>query len=143
MCQEQLGPRYHGTVEDMCGQTRGRELLAMATPMPLVCGQTVSRVSSVLNRDVKQFGKKHLFDEQDETCWNSDQVAGRASPWRRLEISTPKTTTPSRYPLLCARLGQVGSGGIEEDPTLASPFLPGGFLPPAVDAEHFEAGPVC
>uniref|UniRef100_A0A4X2M8B4 Nuclear receptor 2C2 associated protein n=1 Tax=Vombatus ursinus TaxID=29139 RepID=A0A4X2M8B4_VOMUR len=56
----------------------------MATPVPLVCSQTVSRVSSVLNRDVKQFGKKNLFDEQDETCWNSDQVAGRVSLWRRL-----------------------------------------------------------
>ena len=32
------------------------------------------RVSSVLNRDVKQFGKKHMFDNDDETCWNSDQV---------------------------------------------------------------------
>ena len=32
------------------------------------------RVSSVLNRDVKQFGKKYLFDGEEETCWNSDQV---------------------------------------------------------------------
>ncbi|KFO81635.1 Nuclear receptor 2C2-associated protein, partial [Cuculus canorus] len=31
------------------------------------------RVSSVLNRDVKQFGKKHMFDTSEETCWNSDQ----------------------------------------------------------------------
>ena len=31
------------------------------------------RVSSVLNKDVKQFGKQHLTDEDDETCWNSDQ----------------------------------------------------------------------
>ncbi|KFQ01524.1 Nuclear receptor 2C2-associated protein, partial [Haliaeetus albicilla] len=31
------------------------------------------RVSSVLNRDVKQFGKKHMFDTNEETCWNSDQ----------------------------------------------------------------------
>ncbi|NXY78923.1 NR2CA protein, partial [Glareola pratincola] len=31
------------------------------------------RVSSVLNRDVKQFGKKHMFDASEETCWNSDQ----------------------------------------------------------------------
>ncbi|XP_014280171.1 nuclear receptor 2C2-associated protein [Halyomorpha halys] len=30
-------------------------------------------VSSVLNKDVKQFGKKNMFDGQDETCWNSDQ----------------------------------------------------------------------
>lgn len=32
------------------------------------------RVSSVLNRDVKQYGKKYLFDCNEETCWNSDQV---------------------------------------------------------------------
>ncbi|CAJ1060227.1 PREDICTED: nuclear receptor 2C2-associated protein [Xyrichtys novacula] len=31
------------------------------------------RVSSVLNRDVKQFGKKFLFDSNEETCWSSDQ----------------------------------------------------------------------
>ncbi|KFP64807.1 Nuclear receptor 2C2-associated protein, partial [Cariama cristata] len=31
------------------------------------------RVSSVLRRDVKQFGKKHMFDASEETCWNSDQ----------------------------------------------------------------------
>ena len=34
----------------------------------------VFRVSSVLNRDVKQFGKQCMFDGDDETCWNSDQV---------------------------------------------------------------------
>ena len=32
------------------------------------------RVSSTLNRDTKQFGKKFLFDGRNETCWNSDQV---------------------------------------------------------------------
>lgn len=32
------------------------------------------RVSSVLNRNTRQFGKKHLFDQDEETCWNSDQV---------------------------------------------------------------------
>lgn len=42
-------------------------------PQSLVCAQTVSRVSSVLNRDTRQFGKKHLFDQDEETCWNSDQ----------------------------------------------------------------------
>lgn len=31
------------------------------------------RVSSVLNRDVKQYGKKFMFDCNEETCWNSDQ----------------------------------------------------------------------
>uniref|UniRef100_A0A3Q2YE74 Nuclear receptor 2C2-associated protein n=1 Tax=Hippocampus comes TaxID=109280 RepID=A0A3Q2YE74_HIPCM len=33
----------------------------------------ICRVSSVLNRDVKQFGKKFMFDSNEETCWNSDQ----------------------------------------------------------------------
>uniref|UniRef100_A0A1D5RLT0 Nuclear receptor 2C2-associated protein n=1 Tax=Mus musculus TaxID=10090 RepID=A0A1D5RLT0_MOUSE len=42
----------------------------------LVCPDTVSRVSSVLNRNSRQFGKKHLFDQDEETCWNSDQVHG-------------------------------------------------------------------
>lgn len=27
----------------------------------------------MLNRDVKQFGKKFMFDSNEETCWNSDQ----------------------------------------------------------------------
>uniref|UniRef100_A0A8D2DBG6 Nuclear receptor 2C2 associated protein n=1 Tax=Sciurus vulgaris TaxID=55149 RepID=A0A8D2DBG6_SCIVU len=39
----------------------------------LVCPETVSRVSSVLNRNSRQFGKKYLFDQDEETCWNSDQ----------------------------------------------------------------------
>ncbi|XP_031460001.1 nuclear receptor 2C2-associated protein isoform X2 [Phasianus colchicus] len=43
---------------------------------PLVCADTATRVSSVLNRDVKQFGKKHMFDANEETCWNSDQFQG-------------------------------------------------------------------
>eukprot|EP01100_Stratorugosa_tubuloviscum_P001611 TRINITY_DN1365_c2_g1_i2.p1 TRINITY_DN1365_c2_g1~~TRINITY_DN1365_c2_g1_i2.p1 ORF type:complete len:163 (+),score=55.36 TRINITY_DN1365_c2_g1_i2:45-491(+) len=31
------------------------------------------RVSSVLNKDIKQFGKQFLIDDSDQTCWNSDQ----------------------------------------------------------------------
>uniref|UniRef100_A0A8B9EY08 Nuclear receptor 2C2 associated protein n=1 Tax=Amazona collaria TaxID=241587 RepID=A0A8B9EY08_9PSIT len=42
---------------------------------PLICSDTATRVSSVLNRDVKHFGKKHMFDASEETCWNSDQGA--------------------------------------------------------------------
>ncbi|XP_054252261.1 nuclear receptor 2C2-associated protein [Indicator indicator] len=40
---------------------------------PLICARTATRVSSVLNRDGKQFGKQHMFDGSEETCWNSDQ----------------------------------------------------------------------
>nr|XP_020467934.1 nuclear receptor 2C2-associated protein [Monopterus albus] len=39
----------------------------------VICGETQSRVSSVLNRDVKQYGKKNMFDCNEETCWSSDQ----------------------------------------------------------------------
>ncbi|KAH0508442.1 Nuclear receptor 2C2-associated protein [Microtus ochrogaster] len=49
----------------------------------LVCPETVSRVSSVLNRNSRQFGKKYLFDEDEETCWNSDQGP---SQWVTLEF---------------------------------------------------------
>uniref|UniRef100_A0A2R8MTJ1 Nuclear receptor 2C2 associated protein n=1 Tax=Callithrix jacchus TaxID=9483 RepID=A0A2R8MTJ1_CALJA len=49
----------------------------------LVCAETVSRVSSVLNRNTRQFGKKHLFDQNEETCWNSDQGP---SQWVTLEF---------------------------------------------------------
>eukprot|EP00099_Drosophila_melanogaster_P001789 NP_001097439.2 uncharacterized protein Dmel_CG34213 [Drosophila melanogaster] len=31
------------------------------------------RVSSVLNRDVKQHGKQFMFDTREETSWNSDE----------------------------------------------------------------------
>ena len=31
------------------------------------------KVSSVLNRNVKEFGKQFLFDGREDTCWNSDQ----------------------------------------------------------------------
>ena len=31
-------------------------------------------VSSVLNNDTRQFGKKNLLDGRVDTCWNSDQV---------------------------------------------------------------------
>ena len=31
-------------------------------------------VSSVLNKDTKQFGKKFLTDGNEETCWNSDSA---------------------------------------------------------------------
>ncbi|KAG8594903.1 hypothetical protein GDO81_001355 [Engystomops pustulosus] len=49
----------------------------------VLCAGVVSRVSSVLQRDVKQFGKQFLFDRKEETCWNSDQGS---SQWITLEL---------------------------------------------------------
>lgn len=34
----------------------------------------IYRVSSVLRRAIKEFGPRHLVDEEEDTCWNSDQV---------------------------------------------------------------------
>jgi len=56
---------------------------------PLLCGgatQYTCRVSSTLNRDTKQFGKKYLFDGNNETCWNSDQGSPQ---WISLEFEHP------------------------------------------------------
>ncbi|KAI7790895.1 nuclear receptor 2C2-associated protein [Triplophysa rosa] len=59
----------------------------------LICNNTVSRVSSVLNRDVKQFGKKFMFDANEETCWNSDQGGCQ---WVILEFPQPVKATELR-----------------------------------------------
>ncbi|XP_077645002.1 nuclear receptor 2C2-associated protein [Lonchura striata] len=53
---------------------------------PLVCARTATRVSSVLNRDVKHFGKQNLFDGSEETCWNSDQGTAQ---WVTLDFPQP------------------------------------------------------
>ncbi|KAM8794913.1 nuclear receptor 2C2-associated protein [Eudromia elegans] len=58
---------------------------------PLVCADTATRVSSVLNRDVKQFGKGHMFDAREETCWNSDQ-----GPVQWVTLDFPRTVKVSR-----------------------------------------------
>ena len=35
------------------------------------------KVSSVLNKNSKQFGKDFLYGNNSETCWNSDTGAGQ------------------------------------------------------------------
>ncbi|XP_076880326.1 nuclear receptor 2C2-associated protein isoform X2 [Brachyhypopomus gauderio] len=52
----------------------------------VLCSNTHCRVSSVLNRDVKQFGKQFMFDPNEDTCWNSDQGE---SQWVLLEFPAP------------------------------------------------------
>jgi len=56
--------------------------------MSLLKEITDYKVSSVLNNDRKQFGKKYLFDGNDETCWNSDQGVPQ---WVQFGFSTPRT----------------------------------------------------
>ncbi len=45
-----------------------RDLLSSSSSRDFDC-----RVSSVLNRRVKEFGKRFLFDGLEDTCWNSEQ----------------------------------------------------------------------
>jgi hypothetical protein len=45
----------------------------MEGAISLIDKNVKSRVSSVLNRRVKEFGKEKMFDGSSETCWNSDQ----------------------------------------------------------------------
>jgi len=49
---------------------------------------TEIRVSSVLNKNTREFGKKHLFDGKEDTCWNSDP--GRPQ-WIRLAFADKVT----------------------------------------------------
>ncbi len=60
---------------DDCVATSMRAPQADSIPCVLVS----ARVSSVLNRDVRHFGKKFMFDGDEETCWNSDQVKASAT----------------------------------------------------------------
>ncbi|CAH1796141.1 unnamed protein product [Owenia fusiformis] len=55
----------------------------------LVNPEVKIRVSSVLNKDVKQFGKQHMFDLEDETCWNSDADQSGKPQWVMLEFPKP------------------------------------------------------
>lgn len=45
------------------------------------------KVSSVLNRDVKQYGKKHLMDGDGDTCWNSEQGSPQ---WIQIAFESPQ-----------------------------------------------------
>ncbi|KAI8580043.1 hypothetical protein K450DRAFT_271392 [Umbelopsis ramanniana AG] len=43
------------------------------TARSLISAETRLKVSSVLNRDITNYGKQHLTDDSVETCWNSEQ----------------------------------------------------------------------
>lgn len=105
----------------------------------LVCAETVSRVSSVLHRNTRQFGKKHLFDQDEETCWNSDQGP---SQWVVLEF--PQRVRVSQLQIqfqggFSSRRGRLEGGrGSEQD----SGLLPRGQqLAPELSGAGHRGGP--
>ncbi|XP_054756688.2 nuclear receptor 2C2-associated protein-like [Lytechinus pictus] len=80
-----------------------------------------TRVSSVLNRDVKQFGKKFLFDNNEETCWNSDQGTPQ---WVSLELHAPHQ---------CTELHLQFQGGFASKTCTVEGSLPGEQLKKLMD----------
>lgn len=51
------------------------------------------RVSSVLNRNTKDFGKKHLADGREDTCWNSEQGSPQ---WIEIKFEEPRRVAAVR-----------------------------------------------
>lgn len=49
-----------------------------------------ARVSSVLNRNVKEYGKKFLFDGREDTCWNSEQGTPQ---WIQVSFDSERTVS--------------------------------------------------
>lgn len=64
-------------------------LLRPSYPLPCSLARPPS-VSSVLDDNEARFGKQHLFDGQDDTCWNSDEGPSQSIT---LKLSTPVTLT--------------------------------------------------
>ena len=71
MCAANLSPLISVGGESGC-RVKSVPLTPLLVAVVTFC--LALRVSSVLNRDVRQFGKKFMFDGDEETCWNSDQV---------------------------------------------------------------------
>ncbi|CAD7076663.1 unnamed protein product [Hermetia illucens] len=51
-------------------------------------------VSSVLNKDVKQFGKSFMFDGEEDTSWSSDQGQPQ---WITIQFEEPQTIERFRF----------------------------------------------
>ena len=48
------------------------------------------KVSTVLNRQVTEYGKLYMFDGREDTCWNSDQGTPQ---WIRISFDSVKDIT--------------------------------------------------
>ncbi|KPU76108.1 uncharacterized protein Dana_GF26890 [Drosophila ananassae] len=53
-----------------------------------------SRVSSVLNKDVKQYGKQFMFDTNEDTSWSSDEGTPQ---WIILVLDEPQNINGFRF----------------------------------------------
>jgi hypothetical protein len=85
-----------------------------------------SRVSSVLNRNIKEYGKKHLFDGNEDTCWNSEQGSPQ---WVRVVFDQEVTASKIEIVFQGGFVGkncclEVGKKGEEEKLDKCHDFYP-------------------
>ncbi|XP_034652085.1 nuclear receptor 2C2-associated protein isoform X2 [Drosophila subobscura] len=84
------------------------------------------RVSSVLNKDVKQYGKQYMFDQNDDTSWSSDEGTPQ---WIIMTLDEPQTVTGLCLQFQGGFSGQqftalVYSHSREGEPTYQETFYP-------------------
>lgn len=72
--------RVRVTVCAQCATVMAADLLEKAD---LEDGDLEVKVSTVLNRQVREYGKRFMFDGREDTCWNSDQGSPQ---WIRLQF---------------------------------------------------------
>ncbi|KAG7201590.1 hypothetical protein KM043_004334 [Ampulex compressa] len=82
------------------------------------------RVSSVLNKNVKSYGKQYMFDSCSETCWNSD--AGTPQ-W--ITIKFDEEIIVSKFEIefqggFAGKDCHIEAGDSEKELTTVEPFYP-------------------
>ncbi|EFN80604.1 nuclear receptor 2C2-associated protein [Harpegnathos saltator] len=82
------------------------------------------RVSSVLNKNIRSYGKKHMFDKSNETCWNSD--AGTPQ-WVIINFEKECSLSSFEIEFQGGFVGKdcyLEAGNNEKDTTVAEAFYP-------------------
>ncbi|XP_012233430.1 nuclear receptor 2C2-associated protein [Linepithema humile] len=82
------------------------------------------RVSSVLNKNIRSFGKKNMFDKSTETCWNSD--AG-SPQWVVINFEEEHSVSSFEIEFQGGFAGKecyLEAGSDEKDTTVVEAFYP-------------------
>ncbi|XP_017147597.1 nuclear receptor 2C2-associated protein isoform X1 [Drosophila miranda] len=82
------------------------------------------RVSSVLNKDVKQYGKQYMFDTNDDSAWSS---AEGTPQWIILTLDEPRTVSGVSLQFQGGFAGKQFTALVyscEGDPTYQETFYP-------------------
>lgn len=82
------------------------------------------RVSSVLNKNNRSYGKKHIFDNCPETCWNSD--AGTPQ-WITINFEQECSVSAFEIEFQGGFVGKdchIEAGSNETETVILQPFYP-------------------